>query len=322
MLTIIGRNVNEIFPIGILFLKEEGVERPSRNGPTIEISEPVSVCYLNPSENVLFDKVREINPFLTFFEPLWILAGRDDVAFMRCILGSFAKYSDDGIIYHGAYGRRMRHPFNQIEEAIHRLKDKPDDRRVVLQIRHKADIYYGGADSPCNICAALRINDGALDIHVFNRSNDFIWGLAGTNAVQFSVLQEYIAGHIGCRVGKYHQTTNCMHVYTGEQWDKVKDTSLVVYDPYKEGDVSHYPMMEDPEGFEWDLAKFFGEFDLEQSIQDSSCYCTKYFQEVVVPMWNTFLYHKGERRGLEIVQEIQATDWKLVTSNWLEKRKR
>lgn len=323
MLTITGRNVNDVFPIGIMFLRERGVKQASRNGPTLEIPQPVSICYQQPLEHVLFDPVREINPFLHFFEPLWILAGRRDVQFMRFILPKFKEYADNPFTFHGAYGYRMRNGLDQIRGIIDNFKENPDDRRNVAMIRVPEDVDYHGNDSPCNVAVAFRIRSNRLDMQVFNRSNDYIWGALGTNAVQFSVLQEYIAGHVGCEMGTYHQTTNCMHVYTDNpQWELLKDTPLIIEDPYVEFQLPHFPMMDDPEGFDWDLTKFFGEIDFGEYTQNSNTYCTKYFQYVVVPMWNAFLSHKYDSSGLAVVDEIGATDWNLVTKRWLEKRER
>lgn len=63
MLSIRGRNVNDIFPLGLFHLKNSGVERSSRNGPTLEIMSPVAVQYDRPDERVLFSPERDANPF-------------------------------------------------------------------------------------------------------------------------------------------------------------------------------------------------------------------------------------------------------------------
>lgn len=319
MLSIKARNVNEAFPVGILHLRERGVALPSRNGPVLEYPEPVSVMYERPTERVLFDKNRAINPFLHFFEPLWILAGQCDVKFLSNIVKRFEDYSDNGMTFYGAYGERMH---AQIPEAVDLLRANHDDRRVVLMIRRPDDMWYDGKDQPCNLSVALKIRDNKLNIHVFNRSNDFIWGLTGANMPQFSTLQEYLAGLIGVEVGVYHQTTDSMHVYTeNPQWDKLKGTSLVYDDPY-DGEVTHYPLFAGEEidpacpfdnAFNCDLHDFFryGKRDGFESL---------YFRDVVQPMWETFIAHKMNKDGLKHVSGVKATDWKLVTRQWLEER--
>jgi thymidylate synthase len=315
--TIKARNVNDAFPRGILFLNCRGERRASRNGPVIEYENPVSISYTRPQERVLFDKVRDINPFLHFFEPLWILAGQQDVEFLADIVSTFKEYSDNGDVFYGAYGHRMRHPNDQIEKAIEILKQNPDDRRVVLQIRKPDDMWYSGKDQPCNTAIACKIRNGALNIHVFNRSNDFIWGMTGANMPQFSILQEYMAGCIGCEVGVYHQTTDSMHVYTelNDKWEKVKNHHVHITDPYREGAVTFYPLFKETtrDKFNSDLINFFENYERVS-------FDTPFFVEVVKPMWEVFIAHKHYRNGLDFVNNIRADDWRLYTTEWLERR--
>lgn len=325
MISLTVRNVNELFPVGMMFLRIDGKPRDSRNGPVIEMPDPVSVKYLCPRERVLFNRDRAINPYLHFFEPLWILAGRDDVAFLSNIVSRFMGYSDDGKTFHGAYGRRLREDgYDQVAKAIQLLKNDPDDRRVVLQIRHPNDMWYVGKDSPCNTAVACKIRDGVLNIHVFNRSNDFIWGLAGANATQFSMLQEYMAAHIGVNVGVYHQTTDSMHVYTeNPQWEVLKMTSLVQLDPYEQ-DVRPYPlrsMGETMEQWDEDLFHFFYSVDNGKPVVGDQ-YETKYFKSVVTPMWQSLNAYKAKNKAEAVLRaaEVAADDWRQYTIQWLGDR--
>lgn len=320
MLSITARNVNDVYPVGLMHLREDGVPLDSRVGPVIEYPEPVSIKYLEPTERVLFDRQRDINPFLHFFEPLWILAGQEDVAFLANIVPRFKDYSDNGDIFYGAYGHRMMYPDDQIREAVNILKKNPDDRRVVLQIRKASDMWYTGVDTPCNTAIACKIRNGKLNIHVFNRSNDYIWGMTGANMPQFSTLQEYMAGLIGCGVGMYHQTTDSMHVYTelNDKWALSKTTSVFVLDPYDQGEVHPYPLFEgvkNPNDFNADLFAFFED-------GERTHFETPYFNHVVKPMWECFIDHKHFKSGKKFVSKIHATDWQLAVRNWLETREK
>lgn len=325
MLSITTRNVNDAFSVGMYYLRQRGVPSASRNGPVLEYPDPVSIKYTRPLERVLFNRARDINPFLHFFEPLWILAGKADVEFLANIVPRFREYSDNSVTFYGAYGDRLRYaqssvsraPYiDQLDEAVRILSDNHEDRRVVLQIRRPEDILYRGKDQPCNISVAVKVRDNKLNIHVFNRSNDFIWGLAGANMPQFSVLQEYLAGRIGVEVGVYHQTTDNMHVYTqNPQWDKLKDlVPAQDDDPYLLGRVSPYRLFnESPALFERDLHVFFDN-------KAGKVYKSLFFREVVEPMWATFQAHKANRTGLQAVEQVAASDWRAVTRAWLEAR--
>ena len=70
MLSIRGRNVNNIFPLRLFHLKNSGIERSSRNGPTLEIMSPVAVQYDRPDERVLFSPERDANPLFHLFDCL------------------------------------------------------------------------------------------------------------------------------------------------------------------------------------------------------------------------------------------------------------
>lgn len=315
MLSLKYRNCNDAFPVTMMYLREQGVALPSRNGPVLEYPEPVSIMYSDPTERVLFSPERNINPFLHFFEPLWILAGQNDVAFMKRLVDKFDSYSDNGVTYAAAYGDRMRNSDDQIAEAIARLKKNPDDRRVVLQIRRPNDMFYDGKDTACNLCVALKIRNGKLNAHVFNRSNDAVWGgpAGGANYPQFTVLLEYIAGHVGCEVGVYHQTTDSMHVYTeNPQWEKLKNLDIAVYDPYAVGAVTPHPMMDQPDLFDIDLFDFF--------LRDKrSDFESRYFNNVVAPMWVSFTAWKDSKSGEDQALRVKATDWQMATVNWIRR---
>ena len=128
------------------------------------------------------------------------------------------EFSDDGLIFHGAYGHRWVRYFgkNQLEIIINRLAKHPTDRRCVLSMWDAPGDLMGkmGVDVPCNTSAYFSIGvRGDLDMTVSNRSNDIIWGAYGANAVHFSFLQKYIAERLGISVGRYWQISNNFHAY-------------------------------------------------------------------------------------------------------------
>ena len=171
--------------------------------------------YTHPTRNVLFDVTRDANPFFHYLEAMWILAGRRDVAFLSYVLPSMARYSDDSKHFHAAYGYRLRKHFgfDQVNTAIEVLRKRPTSRQVVMSIWDpKVDLGAETLDVPCNDLLMCKIRDGKLNLTVANRSNDAIWGAYGANAVQFSMLQAYMAARIGCGVGTYTQGSDSMHV--------------------------------------------------------------------------------------------------------------
>jgi hypothetical protein len=216
MYVLTARNVNDAFYKGLFYLQQFGEPRDSRNGPVLQAPVPVATVYEQPRERVLFDPHRDANPFLHLYESLWMLSGRNDVAPLLRYTKQFAEYSDDGTTFHGAYGHRWRVAFgmDQLHVIARRLFNDFDDRRCVLQVWDaNLDLDLTSRDLPCNDTVTFQINHGCLDMVVFCRSNDIVWGAYGANAVHFSMLQEFIAASIGVPVGTYTQISVNYHAY-------------------------------------------------------------------------------------------------------------
>ena len=215
--TIKARNVHQALPHALRMMDLYGISKPSRNGTVLQAPFPVATTYLQPQERVIFWDERDANPFFHLYESLWMLAGRNDLASIQRLVSRFKEYSDDGETLHGAYGHRWVHHFNinQVGLICNRLYNDPHDRRSVLTMWDpRVDLGRAGKDVPCNLVATFQRNDiGELDMTVFCRSNDIVWGAYGANAVHFSMLQEYMAARIGCGVGQYHQVSVNWHAY-------------------------------------------------------------------------------------------------------------
>ena len=176
MLTITGRNVNDLWSDGMHALASIGVAQDSRAGRVLVAPHPVVSVYRRPVERVLFDPVRDANPFFHLMESLWMLAGRDDAAFLDRYVGDFGRRfgdgPDDARYIHGAYGHRWRRTFNydQLDVVVNKLRANPDDRQAVIQMWdgiNPSDGHHCGSgdllgdwrDRPCNTHVYLRVRD-------------------------------------------------------------------------------------------------------------------------------------------------------------------
>jgi thymidylate synthase len=157
------RNVNDAFREMVSLFKEGAfygkayshddapvAYRPSRNGRVLMIDEPVTVTYTHPRERVLFNAVRDANPFFHLYESLWMLAGRNDVAPLAYYNSKMKDFSDDGRTFNGAYGYRWRRHeiqhlafspdnYDQLDILVSHLKADPNSRRAVLQMWNVED---------------------------------------------------------------------------------------------------------------------------------------------------------------------------------------
>lgn len=215
----------------------------SRNGQVIKSTTPFTTVYLFPNERVNFDVTRNASPFFHYLESLWMLAGREDVAFPAYYAANIANYSDDGKTLNGAYGYRWLQYFgeDQISILVNELIKDPLSRRCILQMwsaqdpeelhdgeQRKSDLNSLSASSSRDVCCNLSVvfqarkafrshettGDTYLDMTVYNRSNDIVYGAYGANSVHFSVLHEYICTCVGIKMGTYYQVSNNFHTYT------------------------------------------------------------------------------------------------------------
>jgi hypothetical protein len=272
MITITARNVNDALPQGVALLRRQGVREDSRNGPVLRAPCPVTTVYERPCERVLFDPVRDANPFMHLVEALWMIAGRDDLKQLTPYVKRMADFSDDGgRTQPGAYGERWRQHWyatdkvedtdssytlrvlDQLNWAIRRLRTNPSDRRVVISMWDPGvDIPAadaGGKDVPCNLNMMPWVSDGRLHLSITNRSNDIIMGLYGANAVHFSLVLEYMAVRIGLPVGTMTVFSNNYHAYLADL-PKVETAGLASWaGPYVTGLVEPLPIFDD-----WDVS--------------------------------------------------------------------
>lgn len=325
------RNVHQALPEGMRVMGQLGEGRHSRAGEVLVMPGPVTTHYKRPRERVLFWPERDANPFFHFMEGLWMLAGRDDVAYLTQYVARMRDFSDDGKILHGAYGHRWRRHFglDQLAQIIDTLRAGFSDRRCVLQMWDvSVDLGRDGKDLPCNTHAYLsRGADGCLDMTVCCRSNDMILGAYGANAVHFSMLQEFLAAAIDCEVGGYWQMSNNFHVYldTFEPLRHLMDDAQDPYRtvprcPYELGQVEPFKMMSvGVEIWQQDLAMFLDE-GMVIGIRD------RFFRQVAAPIklaHQAYREERGYRRyeiSLEILQQCAASDWRRACSEWVKRR--
>lgn len=325
-----ARNVNEALAIGSHLIRNEGKPTSSRGLEVLRAPGPVTTVYERPQERVLFSPVRDANPFFHLIDALWLLSGSNRGALPAHFLGNIMRFSDDGMNFHGAYGYRLRHAFNfdQIEMTCALLKEKPDSRQAVMSIWHPTlDLATKTLDMPCNDMLMVDIVDDALNLTVCNRSNDMVWGAYGANAVQFSVLQEYMAVCVGVKVGRYVQQSNNYHVYTDNAyWLKFQEDEACQHytDYYEEGKVVPTPLAIDA----LDARALFHDCcALERAAFDGRNllvhdYGSTFFKNTVVPMIAAYEAYKSKAfdTTFRYIEDIGALDWRIAMHEWVQRR--
>jgi len=315
-------NANDMFSEGIWKIKINGQKENSRNGPVLRIPEPVLTTVKNPMERVLFFGPRDANPVFHIAESIWILAGRRDVEFPALFNSKIGQYSDDGLEFNAAYGWRMRSHFgeDQLVGVIEKLKKDPGTRQAVVQLWDPLDLNKQTLDRACNMQLIFDVSEGALNMLVINRSNDFWYGYAGADIVHMTIIQEFIAGALGLDVGVYRTFSNNLHLYT-ELYDAsrhlVMPPNAEVYDQYRTG-IKPKSLGVTPDTWKTFLR------DCEDFCHDPFAhprYKHEFFHNVAYPMAMVSKVRKEKSGdGLKWVDMIEADDWRIATEDWVERR--
>jgi len=320
-------NIRDALPQAIYYLFDYGKKEITRMGEALVAPEPVCIRYLNPKQHVLVNPNRDANPFFHLMEAMWMLAGRNDGAFLDYYVKDFSKmFGEDGIIP-DAYGYRWRYglQYDQLHEIANQLWNESNSRQAVLQMWGAGrDDLRVGYIKPCNLVATFRIQNNRLNMTVFNRSNDLIWGCCGANAVHFPILQEYLAGRIDVEMGEYWQISTNLHLYAKhyEMAEEILRTSLVDSSNYE----STVPLIANPKTFDEELLKLMSFIDAMHK-DELRTYAdlnttNPFLSRTVLRMAIAHYRHKqgGKIDAIDIVETVEAEDWRRAGKEWLERR--
>lgn len=216
--------------------------QPGRGGRTREILH-AAFALSDPRQRWVSSRRPALNPAFALAEIIWIIRGRRDAEFLSFFNRSLTKFSGTAVNLHGAYGHRLRKHFgfDQLENAYETLRANPNSRQVVMQLwDSKADLPEKAGeprdpDIPCNTQCLLKVRNGRLEWTQVMRSNDVYLGFPH-NLVQFTAVQEVMAGWLELELGAYHHVSDSLHIYerdldfiaTGEDAVPMNETSLAL----------------------------------------------------------------------------------------------
>ena len=174
----------------------------------------------NPRQRWVASRRPGMNPAFAIAEVIWIVQGRNDSAFLLPWNRALPGFAGEGPTFYGAYGERLRSRFgfDQLRRSAEALRGSPAQRQVVLQIWDPASDFPTEAgksrsrDVPCNVTAMLKVAEGRLEWLQVMRSNDVVRGLP-YNLVQWTTLQEVLAGWLSLDVGSYVHVSDSLHIY-------------------------------------------------------------------------------------------------------------
>jgi thymidylate synthase len=221
MKNFVAENANDLWIQAFDALRDDvsADEQPSRAGLTRELLH-VTFTLKNPRERWIVAREPALNPAFAVAELVWIINGRNQSAILNYFNKKLPRFAGDGETYHGAYGFRIINHFkiDQLTRVYETLKNNPDSRQAVLQIWDPMEDLPDSKgqprdmDIPCNISSIIKIRRNRLEWFQIMRSNDLFLGTP-YNFVQWTSVQEIMAGWLGVGLGEYNQLSDSLHVY-------------------------------------------------------------------------------------------------------------
>lgn len=252
---------NDVYTGIVRDVMTEGLSLESRVSDVRELN-PAIIKVNNPYHHLVTSQGRAVNVAFALAEVLWILGGRDEVEMVEFYNSTIGNYSDNGTNFNAAYGHRLRHAFgiDQIDQVVRTLSTDPNSRQASLVLSHpildrgwtyneeeNEDGHSGWLphetkDRACNVYAHLMIRQGRLNWLQVIRSNDLMWGTP-YNWMQFTHLQQWIAGLLGVQMGHYTHVADSLHVY---DYHFEEASRIHYFDLYEELGAKHQDMGASP----------------------------------------------------------------------------
>lgn len=310
MITFKADNCNYMAPMVYDALLEEGTTQDSRNGKVLAFDEPCSFEYTRPDEMVYLCPIRDCNPFFHVMEGVAMVAGLNSVEFLSWFNSNMRLYSDDGETYNAFYGTRMGSQFNKVISLLH--KD-PGTRQAVIQLWDHNDLLKKTKDKACNMSMVFRRVGHSIDMTVFCRSNDLIYGgVTGANIVHFPFIHAVLCYELNCIQGSFTHVVNNAHVYVDNPHFGHMDKFTVV----DSRDMFAVPIDTDKIGVAY-FCTVANQFPEKIKYMAGA---GDYINGVLIPMYNAFSRHKRSQDGLSLCYKIKDEAWHMAARAWLLKR--
>lgn len=182
---------------------------------TVEIVD-MHLLLRNPKDRLVICSERRINLPFGIAEWIGLVTGESRVEFFKNFIADYDRFSTDGMTVDGAYGNRLQsgERENQIVGLLAELRRSELTRRAVATIYNGTlDLFGGGGvNTPCTLSLQFLVREGRLNMITTMRSNDAIWGF-NYDLIMFTMLQEFIARHLGVELGDYSHNAGSFHIY-------------------------------------------------------------------------------------------------------------
>lgn len=191
----------------LLWHEETRVEAEPRGMPLAGETIGEHLVLRNPRLSVVSLLARGLNYQFMVAEAVWIMLGRNDTAMLGHYCKDILRFSDDGLIFYGAYGP---HILGQLNHVIKTLQMDKDSRQAVLTIWRQNPAPT--KDTPCTVSMQAIIRNQKLHLLVTMRSSDAWLGIP-YDVFNFSLILNALAGELGVGLGELHLFLGSSHLY-------------------------------------------------------------------------------------------------------------
>ena len=170
----------------------------------------------DPTDLLITYPDRKFNPDYATTEWLWYLSQHKNTQNIGKMAKIWDMIKDENGECESNYGEYLI-PSGQWSWVINELITDPDSRRATIAINQPYHKGKNPKDIPCTQYIQFFIRNGKLDMGVYLRSNDVIYGFCN-DIFTFSLFQQLMCNdlkHLGVDVelGEYHHHAGSMHIY-------------------------------------------------------------------------------------------------------------
>lgn len=311
-------------------LLENGVARTTRGEKCWELPAPVMIKIRNPLSRWITIPERKWNFYLPYAESLWLALGRNDLELIKYYLPKMEDFSDDREFLRGGYGPRLRcyngnamdykiawerndiifenKEIDQFYYITESFKRDPFTRQAIINIGDPPKDCFDvdnnikqTKDLPCTRLLQFMRNpvENKLNLTVYMRSNDFIWGASAVNMFNYMFMQEYFAHILGLEVGEYYHIANSFHYYDSRHRDLVEELASIEH--VQDDFFCYNKKFHTLEEFDSQLQKL-GKF--ESGLRSGQINEICHFDDDFFNDWAKVFYSKIKKQSMEFVNPI------------------
>jgi thymidylate synthase len=172
----------------------------------------ISFTLLNPSDKVVTTPQRKFNADYAEYEWNWYMSGNRDATDIseRAKIWKQMMVPDTTEV-NSNYGYFWNYN-DQLNRAIEDLKTNKDTRRAIVVHYDINELDRYKYDTPCNDVLNFYVKDGKLELTVFARSIDLVYGFCN-DQYTFAKLMEYVSEKTGYPIGQMHWFITNLHIY-------------------------------------------------------------------------------------------------------------